>query len=117
MAQFKFQINLPCALIATPTKLTMTDDADYCRFMDQLLFTRDDLTSEEHAKLIYKKNQAMKNGEKCNMTSPIMKMKFDIESSVAETSKKKENRHQRQYITDIHLCGIQNVCIRKEGIG
>jgi hypothetical protein len=68
----------------------MIDDTQYHRFNDQILYAKDDLCSEEHCKLIDAWNQAQKNGTKLNknISSRIMKIKFDAESSTAEASKK-----------------------------
>jgi hypothetical protein len=61
----------------------MTDGEMYHRFIDQLLFVKDDLTTEEQANLIEdKKNK--KNGY---INGLMMKLKFDEEYNLAKMSK------------------------------
>ncbi len=62
--------------------MTILDHAQYERFMDKILYAKYYLTSDDLAKLIDAKK---KNG---NKSGKIMKMKFDVESSIAKTCKK-----------------------------
>ena len=78
----------------------MTDDETYHRFMDQILFVKDDLTTEEQAKLIDEKNMSTKYDH--YLPIKMMKMKFDKECNVAQIMSKKEAISDNALLTFIH---------------
>ena len=80
--------------------MTMTDDETYHRFMDQILFVKDDLTTEEQAKLIDEKNMPTKYDH--YLPIKMMKMKFDKESNVAKIMSKNEAISDNALLTFIH---------------
>ncbi len=89
LGKFKFKFNYSLRTHCNSTKFAMTDDTQYHSFIDQILYVKDDLSSEEHCKLINALNFARKNGTRIQgFVEKMMKMKFEVESSTAESTKK-----------------------------